>query len=163
MPAPPLHHEACTHKATVFPDASDHLQEKKSLKKTSTVQAKVEKEKKDMIMQRNIKSIAAYEKQVQEMGFETTPLPLPPPSAAFKANVPDINLTKGNLDVMEIDDEYGVEDFAAEIAAISSGLEDECEFYGFCQSAHAAKNMRRRAKRAKKVKKRMAHCTEWRH
>ena len=83
------------------------------------------------------------------MGFETTPLPLPPPSAAFKANVPDINLTKGNLDVMEIDDEYGVEDFAAEIAAISSGSEDECEFYGFCRSAHAAKNIEEEGKEGK--------------
>ena len=58
-PVPPPCHGAHTHKATVFPDASDYLQEKKPLKKTSATQAKLEKEK---IMQRNIKSIAVYEK-----------------------------------------------------------------------------------------------------
>ena len=75
------------------------------------------------------------------MGSETTPLPLPPPSAAFKVKIPDINLTEGNLNAMEIDDEYGVEDFAAEIAAMSPDLEDECEFCGFCRSAHASRNI----------------------
>ena len=135
---PPPHHGAHTHKATVFPDASDYLQEKKPSKKTSATQAKLEKEK---IMQRNIKSIAVYEKQVQEMGFETTPLPLPPPSATFKAKIPDINLTEGNLNTMEIDDEYGVEDFAAEIAAMSLDSEDECEFCGFPRLTHAARNI----------------------
>ena len=58
-PAPPPRRGAHTCKATVFPDASDYLQEKKPLKKTSATQAKLEKEK---IMQRNIKSISVYEK-----------------------------------------------------------------------------------------------------
>ena len=49
LPVPPLCCGAHTCKATVFPDASGHLQEKKPPKKTSTVQAKVKKEKKDMI------------------------------------------------------------------------------------------------------------------
>ena len=75
------------------------------------------------------------------MGFETTLLPLPPPSAAFKAKIPDINITEGNLNAMEIDDEYSVEDFAAEIAAMSPDSEDECEFHGFCRSTHAARDI----------------------
>ena len=140
-PAPPPHCGARTHKVTVFPDASDYLQEKKPSKKTSATQAKLKKEK---IMQRNIKSIAAYEKRVQEMGFETTLLPLPPPSAAFKVKIPDINLTKGNLNAMEIDNEYSVEDFATEIAAMSPDLEDECEFCGFFRLTHAARNIEER-------------------
>ena len=91
-----------------------------------------------------------YEKQVQEMGLETTPLPLPPPSATFKTKIPDINLTKGNLNTMEIDDEHGMEDFAAEIAAISWDSEDECEFQGFCRSAHAARNIEEEGKEGEK-------------
>ena len=67
------------------------------------------------------------------MGFETTPLPLPPPSATFKAKIPDINPTEGNLNAMDIDDEYSVEDFAAEIAAMSLDSEDECKFCGLCR------------------------------
>ena len=58
-PVPPPRRGAHTNKVTVFPDASDYLQEKKPLKKTSATQAKLEKEK---IMQRNIKSISVYEK-----------------------------------------------------------------------------------------------------
>lgn len=84
------------------------------------------------------------------MGLETTPLPLPPPSATFKTKIPDINLTKGNLNTMEIDDEYGMEDLAAEIAAISWDSEDECEFQGFCRSAHAARNIEEEGKEGEK-------------
>lgn len=49
MPVPPPHCGAHTHKAAVFPDASDYLQGKKLSKKTSAIQAMLEKEK-DMIM-----------------------------------------------------------------------------------------------------------------
>ena len=64
---------------------------------------------------------------MQDMGFETTLISPPPPSATFKAKIPMISLTKGNT--MEVDDEYGVKDFTAEMAAISDhDLEDECEF-----------------------------------
>ena len=42
---------------------------------------------------------------------------------------------------MEIDDEYSVEDFATEIAAMSPDSEDECEFCGFRRSTHAARNI----------------------
>ena len=42
-----------------------------------------------------------------------------------------------------------MEDFAAEIAAILLGLEDECEFCGFRQLAHAAKNTEEEGKEGK--------------
>ena len=45
---------------------------------------------------------------------------------------------------MGINNKYGVEDFAAEIAAISdhgSDSVDECEFCEFCKSVHAAMNI----------------------
>lgn len=135
--APPLCHGVHTCKTTIFPDASDHPQEKK---KASATQARLEKEKKDEIMQKKVKSIAAYEKQVQEMGFEATLIPLPP-GATFKGKIPEIKLTRGSL--MDIDNKYGVEDFAAEIAAISdhgSDSVDECEFHGFYRLVHTATN-----------------------
>ena len=75
------------------------------------------------------------------MGFEATPIP-PPPGATFKGKIPEIRLTGGS--VMDIDNEYGVEDFAAEIAVISdhgSDLVDKREFCGFCRSAHTAMNI----------------------
>ena len=104
-------------------------------------------------MQKKVKSIAMYEKQVQEMGFEATPIP-PPPGATFKGKIPEIRLTGGSA--MDINNEYGVEDFAAEIAVISdhgSDLVDEREFCGFCRSVHTAMN----------IEEGEAHCTEWRH
>ena len=137
-PAPPLCCGVYTCKATIFPNASDHPQEKK---KVSATQARLEKENKDEIMQKKVKSIAAYGKQVQEMWFEATLIP-PPPGATFKGKIPEIRLTGGSM--MDIDNEYGVEDFSAEIAAISdhgSDSVDECEFHGFCRSAHTAMNI----------------------
>ena len=137
-PVPPLHHGVHTCKVTIFPDASDHPQEKK---KASATQARLEKEKKDKIMQKKVKNIAAYEKRVQEMGFEATLIPSPP-GATFKGKIPEIKLTRGSM--MDIDNEYGVEDFAAKIAAISdhgSDSVDEREFHGFYRSAHTAMNI----------------------
>ena len=45
---------------------------------------------------------------------------------------------------MEIDDEYGMEDFAAEMAAISDhdDLEDELEFPWFFRLARTARNIK---------------------
>ena len=50
---------------------------------------------------------------------------------------------------MEIDNECGVEDFAAKIAAVSDhslDSEDECEFCGFFGSVHAARNIEEEGK-----------------
>ena len=58
-PAPSLCRGVCTCKVTIFPDASDYPQEKK---KVSATQARLEKEKKDEIMQKKVKSITMYEK-----------------------------------------------------------------------------------------------------
>ena len=82
-----------------------------------------------------------YEKQVQKMGFEATPIP-PPPGATFKGKISEIRLTRGST--MDINNKYGVEDFAAKIAVISdhgSDLVDEHEFCGFCISVHTATNI----------------------
>ena len=69
----------------MFPDASEYPQEKKPLKKVSASQARHEKELKDKITQKTIKNITEYDKQMQDMGFETTLIPPPPPSTTFKA------------------------------------------------------------------------------
>ena len=50
-----------TCRATILPDASEYPQEK-LLKKASASQARLEKELKDEIMQKNIKNLAVYEK-----------------------------------------------------------------------------------------------------
>ena len=51
-------------------------------------------------------------------------------------------LTEDNM--MEIDDKYSMEDFAAEMAAISDhdNQEDELEFPGFCRPACTARNIK---------------------
>ena len=86
------------------------------------------------------------------MGFEATLIP-PPPGATFKRKIPEIRLTEGST--VDIDDEYGVEDFVAKIAAISDhgpDLMDEYKFCGFCRSVHAAMNIEEGKVEGKEVK-----------
>ena len=45
------------------------------------------------------------------MGFESTPIPPPPPDTTSIVKIPVIALTEG--DTMDVDNECGVEDFAA--------------------------------------------------
>ena len=97
------------------------------------------------------------------MGFEGTPIP-PPPGATFKGKIPEIRLTRGSM--MDINNEYGVEDFAAEIAVISdhgSDSVDECESVDFVDQCILLQTLRRVRWWARRVRKRTAHCTEWRH
>ena len=113
------------------------MQEKKP-KKVLAAETKLEKVVKDERMQRNIKSLALYERRVQDMGFELTMLP-PPPSAALVAKkIPGIRRPKVLEvagDAMDVDDEYGVEDFIAEIEKVDDNPDtdddDKCEFPGF--------------------------------
>ena len=67
------------------------------------------------------------------MGFESTSIPLLPPGTTSRAKLPVVALTKDNA--MNLDNEYGVDDFAAEIAAIcedpDTDVDDRFEFHGF--------------------------------
>ena len=122
-------------KATVLPDASEYPQGKKPLQKASAAQTKHEKELKEERMQKSIKSLTAYEKKTKTMGFKSTPIPPLPPGTTSRAKLPAVALTEDN--VMNIDDEYSVEDFVAEIAAIgkdpNTDEDDGFEFHGFCR------------------------------
>ena len=129
------------HKATILPDASEDPQEKKPSQKASAAQTKHEKELKEERMQKSIKSLAMYEKKIKTMGFESTPIPPLPPSTTSRAKLPAVALTKDNA--MNLDDEYGVEDFVAKIAAISedpgTDEDDGFEFHGFCRPVHTTR------------------------
>ena len=123
------------HKATILPDASEYPQEMKPSQKASAAQTKHEKELKEERMQKSIKSLTTYEKNIKTMGFKSTPVPPLPPGTTSRAKLPVVALTKDN--VMNLDDEYGVEDFPAEIAAISKDPDTDVdvrfEFHGFCR------------------------------
>ena len=124
-------------KATVLRDASEPLQEKKP-KKVLAAETKLEKVVKDERMRRNIKSLALYERQVQDMGFESTPLPPPPGAASAAKRIPGIRcpeVLEVAGDAMDVDDKYGVEDFIAEIEKAdddpNTDEDNKCEFPGF--------------------------------
>ena len=72
-------------------------------------------------------------KKIKTMGFKSTPIPLLPPGTTSRAKLPAVALTKDNA--MNLDNEYGVDDFAAEIAAIcedpDTDVDDRFEFHGF--------------------------------
>ena len=128
-------------KATVLRDASEPLQEKKP-KKVLAAETKLEKVVKDERMRRNIKSLALYERRVQDMGFESTPLPPPPGATSAAKKIPGIRrpeVLEVAGDAMDVDDEYGVEDFVAEIEKVdddpNTDEDDECEFPGFHRTA----------------------------
>ena len=72
-PAPPLHRGQCVRKAKVLPNASELSREKNALK-ISAWEAKLEKEAKEVVQQKNVEALAVYENRVKEMGFESTPL-----------------------------------------------------------------------------------------
>ena len=76
------------------------------------------------------------------MGFESTPIPPLPPGTTSRAKLPAVALTEDNA--MNLDDEYGVEDFVAKIAAISedpnTDKDDRFEFCGFCRLVHTARS-----------------------
>ena len=121
--------------ATILPDASEHPQEKKLSKKALAGQTKLETELKEVMMQKSIKYLTTYEKKIKTMGFGSTTIPLPPPGTTSRAKLPAIALTKDN--VMDVDNEHGMEDFAAEIAAMSkdpdTDEDDGFKFHGFCR------------------------------
>ena len=129
-------------KATILPDASEYPQENKPSQKASAAQTKHEKELKEERMQKSIKSLAVYEKKIKTMGFESIPIPPLHPGTTSRAKLPAVAQTKD--DAMNIDDEYGVEDFAAEIAAISedpnTDEDDGFEFHGFRRPVHTARS-----------------------
>ena len=131
--APPPHCGQWVHKATVLPYASEYPQEKKPSRKASAAQTKHKKELKEERMQKSNKSLATYKKKIKTMGFKSTPIPPLPPGTTSRANFPAVALTKDNA--MNLDDEYGVEDFVAEIAAVSedpnTDEDDRFEFHGF--------------------------------
>ena len=69
-----------------------------------------------------------YKKHLQDLGFEPTPIPTPPHGTTSMVMIKGYN-------AMDVDDEYGVEDFNAEIAALGDGKdneEDRCVFPGYC-------------------------------
>ena len=59
-PAPPLRQGQCICKAKVLPNASELSQEKNALK-ISAWEVKLEKEAKEVVQQKNVKALAAYE------------------------------------------------------------------------------------------------------
>ena len=155
-------------KATILPDASEYPQEKKPSQKASAAQTKHEKELKEERMQKSIKSLTAYEKKIKTMGFESTPIPPLPPGTTSRAKLPSVALTEDNA--MNLDDEYGVEDFATEIAAIGKDPNtDEDEDLSFVNFADRCIPLgvrrRRRMGQERRVRRRMivVHCTGWKH
>ena len=93
-------------------------------------------------MRRNIKSLALYERQVQDMGFESTPLPPPPGAASAAKKIPGIRhpeVLEVAGDAMDVNDKYGVEDFVAEIEKVdddpNTDEDHECELPGFHRTA----------------------------
>ena len=153
-PSPPLHLGQCVHKATILPNASELSQEKNASKSISVWEARLEKEAKEVVQQKNIKvALTAYKKWVKEMGFESTPIPTPPPpppgatSGAKKISAIMTNLRSCDgemLDVtdysMDFDDEYGVMSFITEVAEVDDPDPEEdtsrCKFPGFHKLAH---------------------------
>ena len=55
------------HKAIILPDVSEHPQEKKLSKKVLAAQTKLEKELKEEMMQKSIKSLATYETKLWDL------------------------------------------------------------------------------------------------
>ena len=62
-------------------------------------QAKLQKE----VMKKSIQALAIYKKKVEEMGFEETPLPLPPCAAAASGSEKIPGITKALDTVMTND------------------------------------------------------------
>ena len=76
------------------------------------------------------------------MGFESMPLPPPPGAASAAKKIPGIRHPKVLEvagDAMDVNDEYGVEDFVAEIEKVDdnpdTNEDDKCEFPGFHRTA----------------------------
>ena len=76
------------------------------------------------------------------MGFELMPLPPPPGATSAAKKIPGIRrpeVLEVAGDAMDVDDEYGVEDFVAEIEKVddnpNTDEDDECEFPGFHRTA----------------------------
>ena len=72
------------------------------------------------------------------MGFESTPLHPPPGAALVAKKIPGIRrpeVLEVVGDAMDVDNEYGVEDFVAEIEKVddnpNTDEDDKCEFPGF--------------------------------
>ena len=94
--------------------------------KISAWEAKLKKEAKEVVQQKNVEALAVYENRVKEMGFESTPLPHPPPpppppgatSGAKKISAITKTLRSHDGEApdvtdhgMDIDDVNGVMDF----------------------------------------------------
>ena len=156
------------HKATILPDASEYPQEKKPSQKASAAQTKHEKELKEERMQKSIKSLATYEKKIKTMGFESTPIPPLPPGTTSRAKLPVVALTKDN--VMNLDDEYGVEDFVAKIAAIGKDPDTDVmtdlsfvDFTDWCVPLGVRRRRRRMGWERRARRMIVVHCTGWKH
>ena len=76
------------------------------------------------------------------MRFKSTPIPPLPPGTTSRAKLPVVALTENNA--MNLDNKYGVEDFVAEIAAISedpnTDEDDKFEFCGFHRPVHTSRS-----------------------
>ena len=97
-------------------------------------------------MQKSINSLALYEKQIQAMGFESMLLfpPPPPPSTASAAKKISgitknlrccevLEVTRRQDHAMDVDDEYDVEEFVAEVEKVDDDPNtDEDAKYVFC-------------------------------
>ena len=92
--------------------------------------------------QKSIQALAIYETKIKAMGFEETPLPLPPHAAAAATTTSGLEKIPGifgDLDVvmtdvsdMDVDDDDGgIEDLIVEIHDGSESDEEEMLWPGF--------------------------------
>lgn len=121
--------------------------DKKLSKKAQAEQARLAKAQKQEAERVNVVKVAAYERRMQDWGFEATPAPPSPPSAAFIATTPEVTDAfrhQGAQDAGEMPDdpmdvdECGLRELFDEINAglspEASEDDDDGTFPGFRQA-----------------------------